>query len=316
MSKLLARLAMAGAALSIATSAQAADVANPSAPAYSAVIEMFGGYSMFKDVAEFSDENEQDARKNNPIMGGFAAVNLPLSQGMSIQMDMLGSNLFVPDSDSRVDDEMIAGNLQTTIHLSGRNDQLLFGGFGGLGQASFQDEEAGTFMFGGAEIQAYLGSTTLYLQGGYLDSYQADSDEDDTLSEAFFARGVMRVYPSETNRLSAEVGYAVGNHEEDIDGRDVYQGNHEMSILGWGARFDQQISETPAKVFLAYQGSRFDFKDKCEVGYEHRVMLGVSFAFGSDTIMANDRQGVALDTQDLGPWVAIGEADTENCNFN
>ena len=43
MTNFLTRLAFAGAALSIATSAQAADAVSPSGTVYSGVIEMFGG---------------------------------------------------------------------------------------------------------------------------------------------------------------------------------------------------------------------------------------------------------------------------------
>lgn len=299
MTKLLARLAIAGAALSIATSAHAAELASPSAPVYSGVIEMFGGYSMFNGMDEF-DNSEATARENNPILGGFAAVNAPLSDGMSVQLDLLSSALFAPNDDELTEDEMFSGNSQLAMHVSGRNEDMLFGAFGGAGQAGLQGDPDASFLFGGAEIQAYLGSATLYLQGGYLDSYQADSSDDDALDQAFFARGVARLYASETSRLSAEVAYADGKMDETED----------MAILAWGARFDQQISGSPASVFLAYNGSRYGLKENCgDVGFEHRAMGGLSFAFGSNTIMANDRQGAGLDTKDLGPWVVIGEAD-------
>ena len=299
MTNFLARLAIAGAALSIATSAQAADVAVPSAPAYSGVIEMFGGYSMFSGMDEFAN-SEATARENNPILGGFAAVNVPLSDGMSVQLDLLSSALFAPNNDELTEDEMFSGNSQLAVHVNGRSEEMLFGAFGGAGQAGLQADDDAVFFFGGAEIQAYLGSATLYLQGGYLDSYQADDDDDDALDKALFARGIARLYASETSRLSTEVAYANGTMDETDD----------IAILGWGARFDQQISESPASMFLAYNGNRYDLKEACgDVGYEHRAMVGLSFAFGGNTIMANDRQGVALDTKDLGPWVAIGEAD-------
>jgi hypothetical protein len=299
MTNFLARLAIAGAALSIATTAQAADVASPSAPAYSGVIEMFGGYSMFSGMDEF-DNSEATARENNPILGGFAAVNAPLSDGMSVQLDLLSSALFAPNNNELTEDEMFSGNSQLAVHVSGRNEEMLFGAFGGAGQAGLQGDPDAVFFFGGAEMQAYLGSATLYIQGGYLDSYQADDSDDDALDKAFFARGIARLYASETSRLSTEVAYADGKMDETED----------MAIIGWGARFDQQMSESPVSLFLAYNGNRYDLKEDCgDVGYEHRAMVGLSFAFGGNTIMANDRQGVALDTKDLGPWVAIGEAD-------
>lgn len=298
MNKLLARLAIAGAALSIATSAQAADVAAPSGPAYSGVIEMFGGYSMYK--GDFP-EIDLDDRTNNPIMGGFSAVNLPLSSGMSVQLDMSGDALFATDEDGEVDGDVTAGSLHGTVHLSGRNDSMLFGGFGGVGSTMFQDADSSTFMFGGAELQAYLGSATLYLQGGYLDSNQTEEDADDTLQEAFFARAVARLYASETSRLSAEVAYAAGEADGDESGYDP----HDATVLAWGARFDQQLSDSPASVFLAYNGA--NYKGGCTLddtdGYDHRVSVGLSFAFGGNSIMTNDRQGVALDTGDLGSWV-------------
>ena len=299
MTNFLTRLAFAGAALSIATSAQAADAVSPSGPVYSGVIEMFGGYSMVSGMDEF-DNSEDTARENNPILGGFAAVNAPLSDGMSVQLDLLSSALFAPNNDELTEDEMFSGNSQLAVHVSGRSEDMLFGAFGGAGQAGLQSDDDASFFFGGAEMQAYLGSATLYLQGGYLDSYQADDSDDDALDKAFFARGIARLYASETSRLSAEVAYADGKMDETED----------MAILGWGARFDQQISESPASVFLAYNGNRYDLKENCgDVDYEHRAMVGLSFAFGGNTIMANDRHGVALDTKDLGPWVAIGEAD-------
>lgn len=309
MTNLFVRLAVAGTALSIAASAHAADLASPSAPAYSGVIEMFGGYSMLKgDNPEYGDD-----RKNNPIMGGFSAVNLPLSGGMSVQLDLSGNAFFAADGEAEAENDMTNLSMHPAVHVSGRNDNMLFGGFGGAGRVTFHDEESSTYMFGGAELQAYLGATTLYLQGGYLGSNQAEEVESDTLVDAYFVRGVARLYASETSRLSTQVAYAAG--ETDTD-----DGMQDASVLAWGARFDQQLSDSPAAIFLAYSGVNYKGgASYCESDwYDHRAMAGVSFAFGGNTIMANDRQGVALDTPDFGNWVGAGalNQEGEGCGFD
>lgn len=298
MKNTFARLAIASSALFAASSANAADVASYSAPAYSGVIEMFGGYSMLKgDNPEYGDD-----RKNNPIMGGFSAVNLPLSGGMSVQLDLSGNALFPAGGEGEAENDFTNSSLHPTVHVSGRNDGMLFGGFGGVGRVNFHNTDSSTYVFGGAELQAYLGATTLYLQGGYLDSMQAEEADDDTLNDAYFVRGVARFYVSETSRMSTQVAYASGETDTDAD-------FEEASALAWGARFDQQLPDSPASVFLGYTGAHYKGgASYCDASwYDHRVMVGVTFAFGGDTIMANDRQGVALDTPDFGNWVGAGE---------
>lgn len=309
------RAAIAGAALSCVTAAQAADLADAASPSslmYSGVIEMFGGFSSVKgDAPEYDDE----ARRNNPMMGGFSAVNIPVSDGMSVQLDLRGATIFAHETegeDDEADDDMLTGNLLTAMHLSGRNEDMLFGAFGGIGRVSFHDEESATYMLGGAELQAYFGSTTIYLQGGYLTSDQSEENADDTLRNAYFVRAVARLYASDTSRLSTEVAYASGE-------TDAFPGEYvDATVLAWGVRFDQQLSDTPASAFLAYSGA--NYQGGCSSNadwYDHRVMIGLSFAFGGNTIMANDRQGAALDTPDVGSWVAAGEMNqsTDGCGI-
>lgn len=311
MTAIISRLALLGAALSITSMAHAADVAS-NTPSYSGLIEAYAAYDMPKgDMPEFGDNGIDDDRKNNPIMGGFSAVNLPMSDGLSAQMDLSGRTMFVSSDEDTVESELVTSALHSTLHISGRSDMYLLGAMGGIGRVSFHDDNSSTFWFAGAEYQAYLGNATLYLQGGYLDSTQAEENTTDTLQDAYFVRGMTRFYVGDTTRLTTQVAYAAGES-------DTSENIEDASVLAWGVRADQQLSDSPASLFLAYSGANYrgGVSDCKSDWYDHRVMLGVSFAFGGTSMMANDRQGVALDTPDFGDWVGASEMNQGYCGVS
>lgn len=313
---LFTRLALAGSALSLslafASAVQAADIAGSAPRAPAALLEIYGGYSFLKgDLPELSEDEaeEADERLNNPVMGAFAAVSLPFSENMALQLDVRGNTLFSSNSEDRTDSDQQTGGLHTAVHISSSNDSNLFGVLGGIGRTMFHDTNSATFWFAGAEYQGYLEALTVYMQGGYLDSVQAETETSDTLTDAFFVRGVARLYASEHSRLSAELAYASGE-------TDVFPGElKDATVLAWGARLDHQVSDWPANLFLAYSGAnnRGGWAECKTDAYDHRVMVGFSFAFGGSSIKASDRQGVALDTPDFANWVAASEMNQGVC---
>lgn len=272
--------------VALAGSASAADLDPPLAePAavpdllWAGTFEVFGG-------AAFFDLDENDADGDEPDdtgrVGGSARLNIPLFSSFSVQAD-LDTEFDTNSTGGGVGD--YEGLVQVGGHLSWRDpSSFLIGVFGAYGEAEVDaNEDEKGFLIGG-EAQLYLGNTTLYVQAGYFEV--PDAGDNETLEDAFFARGTVRYYLTPDSSLSGDLVYVGGDNGQ---GEDV-------DSVGWEVEYKHNLNIIPAAVFVAYDGQYIAVDEgTTEDLFEHAFKVGLSFTFGADTLQDNDRRGVALD---------------------
>ena len=283
----VASVMMAGTALS-------ADVAQePQGLVLTGLFESWVGYTFQTDHEGNADRSATDEEFLS--FGGSGKVSLPLGTSFSWQSDFY-ADAEVLDEDALF--KQYAASVVSGQHLSWRDPSIgLLGIFGGGGITAYHDEHDARLYFVGAEGQLYLENFTFYLQGGFLDA--KDEEDTDALHDAVFVRGVGRFFLSDTSMLQAEGFYANGRQDND---------DKPMEAVGWGARFDTALFESPATVFAAYRGYHFDNDPPGDVGSftEHRIMVGLNYNFSQPTLKSNDRTGATLDLPSFGRIVGGG----------
>ena len=235
----------------------------------------------------FSYEGTDDSTDTtDAIISGFGAVNIPLGDSFSAQLDAFGETVLVRGDDVDAYSDMfgIGG------HLSWRNyDSGLVGLFGGLGEGSPTDEEPWNGGWVGIEAQAYLGDFTLYGQAAWLLISSSDDDEEGFDRDSFLVRGVGRYFVTDDAKIEAEVSY--------MEGGDVIDGDDDGKAWEWGVNGMLRLSEQmPIYGTLAYRGADYDATTEDDEGESHSLMAGVTFLFGGSSLKENDRMGATLDS--------------------
>lgn len=272
-------------------------------------VETFSGFMAYGSESgdtEYTDDITQF------VSGVLGRLSLPLGDNLSVQMDGELEYSTTALADERQDD-LFQSSFLLGGHVSWRNpDSGLFGGFVSFGGGEHDNDGGSTrndFYAAGAEAQLYLNDFTLYVQGGYIDSRagNAGNDNNDTLRDAFFGRGVARWFMTPDSRLQAEFAYVDG----DVDRDDPSN----MTIVEWGVRYDTVIPGLPilgdSNVFVGYRGAHFDKDDSSGDAAEfvdHLIMVGFTQRFGTQSIQETDRYGATLDLPNFGRWVSAGEA--------
>ena len=229
--------------------------------------------------------------------GGEGLLSLPLGENISIQSDVKYE--YNTNATEDVTDNDVFGprfSYQFATHASWRDPSRgLFGAFGGMGSddsgfpfgALRQD-----YSFVGGEAQIYIDNLTLYGQGGYVDVRGSGFGG---LEDGFFARGVVRYFPTSDSRIQLEgtylnVDYSVAG-SGDMEAFSV-QGRYDFVLAGMPI-----VGDTP--IYLGYRGT---FRDNCGTDGEdlddHTIMIGTSYSFSGD-LLTVDRQGATLDTPDF-----------------
>jgi hypothetical protein len=239
--------------------------------------------------------------------GQNGRLSLPLSDVLAIQTDI--NNEFTGNAFRSNSSRDFSHSLDFGVHMSARDPSRgLFGVFGAFGQGKGDDTNGRqNFWAVGGEAQFYTENATFYMQGGYLDSKDANNNggHPDGLHDAYFVRGVARWFMTPDSRLQGEIAYADGKQDDD---------HKDMQVIQWGARYDTVISGVPligdSAVFVGYRGTYFD-NDCCNTIdsaklTEHTIMAGVSYHFGGPTLMDFDRVGATLELPTFGRWVAGG----------
>ncbi len=226
--------------------------------------------------------------------GGQALFNVPIGDQLSAQFDLSADGDFNYSSYPAAADYV--GQILGGAHLSYRDpNAFLIGGFAGYGGAFVHassprtsDADEPGWMVGG-EGQYYLGNTTFYGQVGYFDT---DGNDSETLVDASFARGVIRHFLTPNSMLSGEFTYGQGTNAE--------RRPDDITFAGWEVLYKQQIESTRLAWFVSYDGHYVEV-DKNPVStddehfYEHAFKVGLSFKFGADTLLEQDRYGATLD---------------------
>ena len=235
--------------------------------------------------------------------GGEGRLSFPVGNTLSIQNDFKYEyNEYAIESPASNDVNGPRYSYQFAAHVSHRDPStFLIGAFGGVGGnnmrlpfgASTQDN-----LFAGGEFQFYLNNFTLYGQAGYVETNNVGVGLDD----GFFARGVLRYFPTADSRLQVESTYI------NMDYLNPAFGDVDAFIVK--ARYDMMVElplmgSTP--LWVGYRGT---FRDNCHGGRtvgaannlfdldDHTFMIGTSYSFSGDMLTV-DRQGATLDTPDF-----------------
>ena len=281
---ILAVLGIAG----FAGSSLAADVVAPE-PALinDGYLELFADYTFLG--GNFGSEDDD-------FFAGGAALrwNLPLSDMVSLQLD--GNGELTENSGG--DDNDLEDTLGGAAHLSYRDpESWLLGIFGGAQYADDGDNGDVLGFFIGGEGQLYWDQNTFYLQAGYLDGGENDSN-DNIFTSTFFARGQFRHYFTENVRAALGLGYADGRVDEEKN----------TEVIDWAAEVEWKPEDYPVTLFAAYEGMDMDQRPgESDHLDEHVIKLGLRYDFGSYSIFERDRLGAGLDTPRFGRW--LGEAN-------
>ncbi len=283
-----ALLATSVAVFAFAAPASAADFERELGLIVSGVVDSWAGVQFIDDG--FND----DTVFTN---GGEGLLSLPLGENMSIQTDVKYEyNTNATDSPSDIDVFGPRFSYQFATHGSWRDPSRgLIGAFGGMGSvdsslgllpASFRQDHR----FVGGEAQFYIDNITLYGQGGYVDT----ANDFFGLDDGFFARGVVRFFPTSDSRIQLEGTYINMDYIDPAFG--------DMEAFSVKARYDFTLAGMPVigdtPIYIGYRGT---FRDNCafqEDLDDHTVMVGTSYSFSGDRLTV-DRQGATLDTPDF-----------------
>lgn len=260
--------------------ASGAFAADDSALVYAGSVDGYVGYRWIS--SDDSDEVEDD---HTPTYGAGAVVSVPLGQALSVQFDALGeANVLDNDSDDDPSSMVSVG-----AHLSYRDaSTMLVGAFAGYGIGTVTDNDGHSkAAYLGLEGQYYFDPATLYGQVGYVKG-PGDDDESEGFDDGgWFGRVVGRYFISDDIMLEGDVAYA--DTDQYVDGDDAGE------IWAWGLKYKQRLGKSPVYGVIAYRGANYDSTTEGDVATEQVLMLGVSFAFGADSLKHNDRSGATLD---------------------
>ncbi len=253
-------------------------------------------------------ESDKDYPNNTGRISGEARVNLPFFSNASLQLDVTGEADFNNDygDDDSIDDyeNQILGG----AHLNYRSpEHYLLGIWGSVGEAQILNQDSETGWMGGIEAQYYFGNTTLYGQAGLFASSARDKHSE-TLEKAQFGRAVVRHFIDPNMSVSAEFLYGRGD-----DGADDTKF---IDFASWSLEGEKRFADSPVSFSVSYEGNYIgnsrntDVSDeKSERLIEHVFMAGISFKFGSTTLLQEDRYGATLDIPLAPLRAAVYSAD-------
>jgi hypothetical protein len=287
----------------LATAAGAADM-QPVLKAPAAVdqqvtgyVEFYSGFATTKASECFTYDGCDVFKAHGWALGGAARANYWVAHNMSVQVDAQADGTSYDSADS--------GRFSTHSYLVGghwswRNPQQhLFGLFAAVGDAGtdfgFTDPQRHGLI--GAEAQWYWNQFTLYAQGGYDTTLNADSccSGIDSVN-AWFLRGTGRYFINPNFLIEGTVMYANGNI--DFTDGDPSTG---FQTWTWGAKGEWRFATAPFSVFAKYEGSqtKYDRSENLSLASakttDQRVLFGLKLHMGDRTLQQTDRAGATLD---------------------
>ena len=287
-----------GVVLFLASSVGASAGGELSAPqkstVYSSVISSsIGGESADFSAGEGRDFGFQLDDEGYAFIQGDAHVNIPVGVKYSLQFDLGGLATF---TDRNEGEDNLQTYYYTAAHLAYRNPHShAVGVFGLAGSVNGGENENALIGLVGLEAQKYIRNVTLYGQFGFF--VADDETENDVMTDAWFIRGVARYFPSQNARFQAEISYADGEENDATES--------ELTALSWGVRYDRQLANSsyPISWFIAYDGYKGEENEEGNNELvTHAGRIGLTFRFGTDSLIENDRRGATFDTPDVGRW--------------
>ncbi|MCR9237787.1 MAG: hypothetical protein NXI17_14055 [Alphaproteobacteria bacterium] len=231
------------------------------------------------------------------LFGGAALrVGKVIDNRWVIQGDIFGE---LTDSNHR---NSYAYGLGGAVHVAKRSDTHLLGIFGGYlhtDQDTPDDSETSGRVFAGVEAQRYYDQTTLYGQLGWIDGqWGSDDDGYDSLSNAVFARAMVRYFVNPATRLDLSAAAFYGQMDDDF--------SDEVKGGSLTAGIEHQIHDSDFSIFSGYEiGYYNQNEDGHDELVEQTVWAGLKYRFGVDgTLKQQDRDRPSLDLPPLLRWMA------------
>lgn len=217
-------------------------------------------------------------------LGGDARLHIALGNAHAVQLEALGDWHEVFDNDDEDEHALLftAGG-----HWIYRTEAMAFGAFGGASFARHLSESSDSrtaMAFGGGEVAAFFGNTTLFGQLGYGSGLAGE----DYVESIAFGRAGARYFFTENDRIEGWVGYGhSGKAEQDDDAK-----------LDWfqlAANYERQLSSLPLSGFVGYQGDylkrqEMEGWDDYERTWAHTFKVGARWSFGG-SLQHEDREG-------------------------
>ncbi len=269
--------------LACASALAISSVANAQQLQTQVVVDLGASYAFLLDSNVDQDELEFGV----PRADGAARVNFGIDDNISVQFDVQGEFNILGDEEAGVagNNQSYDGAFQGVAHVSYREPgAYLIGLFGGGGQAVINDDDDELGILGGIEGQYHFGNTTLYGQVGGFKSSENDAE---TLTDAYFVRGVARHFFTPDSSISVEGIYGDGESTEGTPA--------DIDVYGWGLRYTRGLGTSmPFYGYFGYNGHRMTSND--ERVTEHVVSIGISIPFGGpSTLQSRNTHGVTLD---------------------
>jgi hypothetical protein len=211
------------------------------------------------------------------------SLSIPLASNISMQIDAR-HDFYSDDAPSGYQS---LGADAFAAHLSWRDPKsYLLGVFGGVSGSNTGIHGQKWGLMGGAEAQVYIDNVTLFGQLGYAD-LQLDNSLDSGFRGLFGNVGA-RYFLNDDAMVQAQVGY--GRSPDFYE--DLGDGGGTISNVGALAKV-RLFDSMPLYGFAEYNYSHYEANTE-DSASEHIGLLGLSYAFGANNLIQNDRYGATL----------------------
>jgi hypothetical protein len=285
--RLLALLAASSAISALATSGAFADP--------SGNVAISGGL----DNLTFSSETDSDTAEGSALQFLASGVYM-FTPVLGVQGDVRAA--FRTHEQGGL--ELNTTSLDGALHGFYREqDQFLVGAFFQFGgdqfSTDFFDVDASR-NYAGAEAQVYLDNLTLYGQAG-LQQYEMDQSGFGFSMNGWFGSVEARYFLTPDFRIDAHVG--VSSYDLDF----IEAATFTTANVGIGAEY--KLENLPISLFASYDfySTSYDFNGGAAPTIdEQRLLVGVKFAIGEDSLLARDRNGATLKPVEVPYQTFIG----------
>ena len=273
------------AALASASSAAAAGASHTTAPSIAdGFVSVAGGGAVF----DYEDGSSQTARGLS--VEGMASGSYQFSTTLGFQGDAVfrSQGITFDGQTYGYTDRSFDG----ALHAFYRDEAYLLGGFAQLGtdQITVDGSSLGASLdraYAGAEGQAFLGNFTVYGQvaGERL------TEGGMSVATGFLGNAEVRYFLTPNLKIEAHVG------DEHLS---VDSSSYSIDIAKAGIGAEYRLDDKPFSLFAKYDFARETASGSSGSLTDNRLLVGVKFNFGTDTLFNRDRSGASLKPVESG----------------
>lgn len=243
-------------------------------------------------IGVVSTSNNDDYFANGPAAAIRGSGTVELSPALSMQGDLV-LNYRRYNENGEFDFDLL--DIDAALHVFHRDpDSHLLGGFVQINSQDAADENNEFLSRGlmvGAEAQAYLGDLTLYGSLGYK-GFGIDGNDD--YYSGYFASTELRYFLTPDLRLDVHGILSQIMRDEDSD----------IVSAGIGAGVEYRVPESALSVFGTADLLSTDYGSDF-IKTDARIMVGLKFSFGADSLKDQDRNGTTLNPVRPWPYLAV-----------